>query len=218
MREDVTLRDAMTREFVGVSESDTVSATAELLAAEEADGAVVLRGEEPVGRLSATGLLRAMSNGADPSNTPVSAVMADPPPVLPPDARVGEAALALSEEHGWRVLVSEAEGAGVAGTVDARDVLTAGLVSPENGSGGSGSAAGEMGLETEIEPEAEAESESEGARAGIDGRDPGTPPSTDAAAAAATVTEQSICEDCGALAGDVRHVDGRALCSNCREV
>jgi hypothetical protein len=146
--------------------------------------------------------------------------MADPPPVLPPDARVGEAALALSEEHGWRVLVSEAEGAGVAGTVDARDVLTAGLVSPENGARESGSAAGEMGIETEIETEAEAEAESEGdrARVGIDGRDPGTAPSTDAAAAAATVTEQSICEDCGALAGDVRHVDGRALCSNCREV
>lgn len=191
----------MTREFVGVSESDTVSATAELLAAEDAAGAVVLRGEEPVGQLTATALLRAMSNGADPASTPVSAVMEEPPPVLPPDARVGEAALTLSEEHGWRVLVSE--GDGVAGTVDARDVLTAGLVSPENGNRESGPAA-------EIEAEVEAES----ARSGIG--DPDLDPGGRAAVDA--FTEQSICEGCGALARDVRHVDGRALCSNCREV
>lgn len=202
----------MTRDFVGVSESDTVSETAELLAAEGAEGAVVLRGEEPVGQLSATALLRALSNGTDPTNTPVSEVMADAPPVLPSDARVGEAALVLSEEHGWRVLVSGNDGEGVAGTVDARDVLTAGLVSPENGTGDARTVEGGAGIETEAGTGAEAEARGGGARSGLGDRD------SVADAAVDAFTEQSICEGCGALARDVRHVDGRALCSNCREV
>ena len=209
MRDDVTLRNAMTPDFVGVSESDTVSETAELLATEDAAGAVVLRGEEPVGQLSATVLLRALSNGTDPTSTPVSEVMEDTPPVLPPDARVGDAALALSEEHGWHVLVSGSEGEGVAGTVDARDVLTAGLVSPEDGTRDAESVA-----ETDagIEAGTGTGAETGGARSGLGDRD------TEADAAVDAFTEQSICEGCGALARDVRHVDGRALCSNCRTV
>jgi CBS domain-containing protein len=198
MREDVTLRDAMTREFVGVSESDTVSATAELLAAEEAEGAVVLRGEQPVGQLTATALLGAMADGADPAATPVSEVMADPPPVLPPDAAIGEAALALSQEHDWRVLVGADGGEGVAGTVDARDVLTAGLIGPENG-------------DPDLRTVTDTEAEIEGAPSELDDRVSATDVSVNAFA------EQSICEGCGALARDVRNVDGRALCANCRE-
>ncbi|MFC7195331.1 CBS domain-containing protein [Halosimplex aquaticum] len=49
MERDVSVQEVMDREFVGVSESDGLRETAELMLAEEADSAVVLHGSEPVG-------------------------------------------------------------------------------------------------------------------------------------------------------------------------
>ena len=53
MNENVTVREVMEREFVGVSESDGVLETSELLLREGSDLAVVLRGSEPVGVVTA---------------------------------------------------------------------------------------------------------------------------------------------------------------------
>jgi CBS domain-containing protein len=123
MRDVVTLREAMTRSFVGVNESDTVSETAALLASEGAEDALVLRGGDPVGRVRASDLLGVLAGEGD-AGAAVRTVMSDPPPTLPPEASVEEAALALSGEHDWRAVVSDGDGA--LGTVDARDVLAAG--------------------------------------------------------------------------------------------
>ncbi|WP_195155705.1 CBS domain-containing protein, partial [Halorubrum sp. AJ67] len=51
MRTDTTVRDVMHREFLGVSESDSLSDAAALLVEEETNCVVVVRGGDPVGRL-----------------------------------------------------------------------------------------------------------------------------------------------------------------------
>ena len=111
----------MTRSFVGVTESDTVAETATLLAEVGSEEALVLRGEDAVGRVRASDLLDALLEDGD---DPVRTVMADPPPALDPGMPVDEAALALSGEDDWRATV--ADGEGVLGVVGAREVLAAG--------------------------------------------------------------------------------------------
>ena len=52
MNRDVTVREVANREFVGVSESDDLLETVELLVAEGSDTALVMQGSEPVGVLT----------------------------------------------------------------------------------------------------------------------------------------------------------------------
>ncbi len=130
MRDVITLGDAMTRSFVGVTESDTVAETAALLAEEGNEGALVVRGGEAVGRVRASDLLGALPENGD---EPVRTVMVDPPPSFDPGTPVEEAALALSREHDWRATV--ADGEDVLGVVGAREVLAAGVGRSESGPG-----------------------------------------------------------------------------------
>ncbi|WP_181686513.1 CBS domain-containing protein [Halorhabdus salina] len=57
MSVESTIREVMTRDYVGVSESDDVLDAGQLLRDEGVDGAVVLRGNEPVGMLEVDGVL-----------------------------------------------------------------------------------------------------------------------------------------------------------------
>jgi CBS domain-containing protein len=122
MNDDVTLRDVMAREFVGVNESDPVAGAAALLSAERADAAVVLRGSEPVGVFSARDVVEVVAAGDDPGETPVSAVMS-PPVALPSGASLADAMEAMADRDVTHVVVTDAED--VAGTVEARDVVAA---------------------------------------------------------------------------------------------
>jgi len=187
MKDTVTVREAMTRTFVGVSESDSVSETARLLADEDADSALVLRGEEPVGQLRASDLLGALA-GDDAETTQVGDVMADPPPSLAPDATVSEAALALSGDHDWRAVIADGDGA--LGTVDARDVLAAGV-----------GRTAERGVERRVERAADTPAGAE---------DRSTEPEE--------FDDQSICEGCGSLSRTLSRFNGQLLCADCREV
>lgn len=122
MNDDVTLRDVMAREFVGVSESDPVAGAAELLSAEGADAAVVLRGSEPVGVFAARDVIEVVAAGDDPGETPVSTAMS-PPVALPAGASLADAIEAMADRDVTHVVVTDAED--VAGTVEARDVVAA---------------------------------------------------------------------------------------------
>ncbi|QGN06453.1 CBS domain-containing protein [Halorhabdus sp. CBA1104] len=60
-----TIREVMTRDYVGVSESDTVLDAGQLLREEGVSGGVVLRGNEPVGILEVGGVLDHVLEGDD---------------------------------------------------------------------------------------------------------------------------------------------------------
>jgi len=113
----------MTREFVGVSESDSLLGAVELMREEGTDAAVVLRGAEPVGALASVDVLDLVIDGDSPTDTPVSSVMSDPPPVLSSEATLAEAAAEIAGRNARYVLVTDEDG--VAGTVEARDLVRA---------------------------------------------------------------------------------------------
>jgi len=69
MRTDTTARDVMHREFLGVSESDPLRDAAALLVDEGTNCLVVLRGGEPVGRLSWRDALGALLDAGAATNT-----------------------------------------------------------------------------------------------------------------------------------------------------
>jgi len=97
MRTDTTARDVMHREFLGVSESDPLRDAAALLVDEGTNCLVVLRGGEPVGRLSwrdALGALLDAGAGDEHDLTVESVIMGPPLPTVTPDD-----ALAVVEER-----------------------------------------------------------------------------------------------------------------------
>lgn len=125
----LSVRDLLSRDFVGVSESDSVRGAVELMREDGETGAVVLRGSEPVGVLSAGEVLDLIAEGSDLATIPVSEVMRRDPPDVPLEATVDEAAALLSRTGAGHVLVTSDEG--VAGVVSVRDLATIGWESGE---------------------------------------------------------------------------------------
>lgn len=60
MNGNISVREVMTREYIGVSESDDLEETGRLLREEDVNGAIVLRGNEPVGTLPIGRILETM--------------------------------------------------------------------------------------------------------------------------------------------------------------
>lgn len=128
MNDNVTLRDVASPEFVGVSESDSVLGTVELLAAENASAAVVLRGTDPVGTITAGDVFSLLADGGDPETTRVAEVMSDPPERISADARLTDAAAALNGTDAGRVLITDPTTGEPVGAVSPFDVVAAGAV------------------------------------------------------------------------------------------
>lgn len=129
MNGDVTVRDVVAREYVGVSEADGVLETVELLVAEEVGCAVVLRGSDPVGLLTQRDVLELLADGGDPSSATVESAMTPDPDVVGPDHTVAEAADILSAADAHRLLVLD--GDDVVGVLSERDLLAAATIQPE---------------------------------------------------------------------------------------
>lgn len=118
----------MGRDFVGVSESDTVQAAVELMLSEEADSVVVLRGREPVGTMTARDALTLLVGDDDPSEMPVSAVMTEPMPTIEASASLAVAANTLiSESADWALVVDDD---GLSGILTERDLMAASTLTP----------------------------------------------------------------------------------------
>lgn len=117
-----TTREVMTREFVGVSESDSLAGAAMLLRQEGATTAVVLRGREPVGTLTAGD---ALAHVADQGNThdKVAAAMSEEVPTVGPATDLSTVAGRLAEADVDSLLVED--GDELAGVVSRRDVVSA---------------------------------------------------------------------------------------------
>ncbi|WP_436924487.1 CBS domain-containing protein [Halosimplex amylolyticum] len=192
MERDVSVQEVMDREFVGVSESDDLRETAELMLDEEADSAVVMRGADPVGVVTERDALEAFVR-AEGESADVSEAMTDSIPTVAPGMTIAEAADEMSALSTQRVLVSD--GSELLGVLSEHDLMTASPFAPTADgptSGGreravAGVSAGRGAAATEP---------------GGEGR----------------FTDQSLCEACGSLSRDLSPFNGQLLCADCRDI
>lgn len=186
----IALRDVMTRNFVGATESDDLREVGDLLCSEGADAAVVLRGEEPVGFLTATTVLEHLLSDGD--GTTAADAMSDPPGRLRPEAAVGDALSTLRQRGSDHLLV--ADGTGVLGLVHVRDLVHARAPEPTDG----------------VESTAEAEADAETEFAAVARTNGGTDVDV--------FSRQSVCEVCGSLAASLSNRNGQLVCTDCQGV
>lgn len=188
MNTSVTVREVMNREYVGVSESDDLIETVELLLREGADTAVVLRGSEPVGVVTERDVLALLVEGPDPADATVADAMTESLPTVAPDASLEAAADRMSTREARRLVVTD--GGEPVGVLTEHDLLTA--RSPE-----SPRAPAETAMDSSAGTAMAVETETE---------------------AADTFEDQGICEVCGTLTRDLAAFNGQLLCSDCRDM
>ncbi|WP_164974654.1 CBS domain-containing protein [Halegenticoccus tardaugens] len=192
MRDSVTVRDIMVREFVGVSESDAIGAAAELMLEEGVGSVVVLRGRTPVGAMSARDALAAFVDreaGSDPSETPVAEIMSPPAPTVDASDGLAEAEARLVSEAASRLLVVDDDE--LVGVVEGRDVMAAGRSRVQD--------VDEASSTTFADDRADATEEGYAAENG-------------------EYTTQSICEVCGTFANGLTNSNGQLVCADCLEI
>jgi len=191
MRNGITVRDVMNREFVGVSESDTLADAGELMQQEPTEAVVVLRGSEPIGSLSTATVMSALLEGSPPDQ-PVGAVMEPPVPTVEPNTALSDAIQQFVTRGATHLLVVDDKRGDneVVGLLTEHDVLTA-SEAVETTAIGSRSSTGEAVEPTEATAAADSAS--------------GTERST-----------QGICEGCGSLTPELATVNGQLVCPACR--
>ncbi|MEE6210550.1 CBS domain-containing protein [Salarchaeum sp. III] len=117
------VREVMDRDYVGVSESDSLHAAVRTIREADATGALVLRGGDAVGYLSTSDVLDHLADAGGLDGA-VGDAMTDVPPSLRPEAAVADAATRLTAADTSHVVV--ANGEGILGLVDATDLVRAG--------------------------------------------------------------------------------------------
>jgi len=117
----VKVREVMNREYVGVSESDDLLETVELLLREHAAAAIVLRGSEPVGVVTERDVLALLVDGPDPEEATVADAMTASIPTVAPDESIESATDQMSTQSAGRLVVTN--GSEPLGIVTERDLL-----------------------------------------------------------------------------------------------
>ena len=191
MKPDVTVREMMDREYVGVSESDDLLDCVELLLREDADAAVVQRGSEHVGVVSQRDILELLVDGPSPSEARAGDAMRETIPTIAPGASLASAADRMSTQSTGRLLVTDGEEP--VGMLTERDLI----------------ATRRHELNT-IETGA---SDAETVTAGLHDED-----DVGEGMASAGFDDQGICEVCGTLTHDLSSFNGQLLCADCREI
>lgn len=192
MERDVSVQEVMDREYVGVSESDDLRETAELMLSEGVDSVVVLRGSEPVGVVTERDALETfvMHNGESPD---VADAMTEAVPTVTPEVTIAEAADEMSAMSIQRVIVSD--GDEPLGVLSEHDLMTASPFAPTAN-----------GPETDTREQPVA-----GVSAGRAGTD-------EEAGTEGRFADQSLCEACGSLSRDLSPFNGQLLCPDCRDI
>lgn len=191
MNSDVTVREIMDREYVGVTESDELIGTVELLLEEDKETAVVLHGSEHVGVLTERDVLRLLVDGPAPDSAVVEDAMNEHVPTVPPDETVSSAADRLSTEPARRLVVTD--GTEPIGVVTQEDLLAGQSYNTEQAAA----------IEETHEVAATAET-----RETV----------TSTANGTESFEDQGICEVCGALSRDLSSFNGQLLCVECRDM
>jgi len=193
MNSDVTVRDVANREFVGVSESDDLLGTVELLVEEESDTALVMQGSEPVGVLTDRDILGLLATEGGIEGAVVGDAMQPTVPTIESQATIEEAADRMSAEVTRRLVVTDT--GETLGTLTEHDLLATRPLASAGPETGQAHPVGEA--ETALAAETGTGVESDTG----DGFE-----------------EQSICEGCGTLTGDLVAFNGQLLCSDCRDI
>jgi len=195
MQRDVSVRDVMDDAFVGVSGSDSVLDTVELLVSEDAPVAVVLQGTDVVGACSDRDVLELHLEGADPDAATVDEAMTETVHTVRPDRSLAEAR-DLMTARGTRWLVVT-DGDDAKGIVTESDLLAGSTLGSESATEtaeadeGTVAVAGSTATATAMDSETATED---------------------------AFDDQGICEACGALTHDLAAFNGQLLCADCRNV
>lgn len=189
MATDLTVKDVMTRAYLGVSESDPIREVAELLIDEDASVVAVIRGTELLGGVNERQLLAALLGNELSGDTPIKSCMTERPPTIQPDATLTEAATILADANTRHLFVKTA--GELEGVLSENDVLTAvtSLMTTESMEEREEEVASAMN--TDLKAEAED---------------------------AGHLSVQSVCEVCGTLKSDLMNYNGQLVCQDCRSV
>lgn len=191
METELSVRDALTKEYVGVNESDTLLSVVRLMRRERLGCALVLRGAEPVGIVTEWDVLGLVAEEGDPAETTVDEVMSTPVQTIGADRSLTGAADVMTREKFRNLVVEDDDG--LLGVLTQRDVIAvAGSFQPTT------MAPSGQAVSTRSTPEP--------------GADEGMAPNGD------EYTTQSICEACGSLAESLFESNGQLLCADCRTV
>jgi signal-transduction protein with cAMP-binding, CBS, and nucleotidyltransferase domain len=194
MERDVSIRDVTAREFVGVSESDSVHSTVRLMHEEDVGSVLVMRGSVPVGIMTERDVLEMVATGKDPESTSVEELMSQPVITMAASRPLADAAETMSREEIRNLVVTDdTDGEEIVGVLTERDVIEA---------------ASTLQASRSIDREATIE---------------GVATAATAVESEATVTEdeygsQGVCELCGALTDSLHDSNGQLVCSDCRQV
>ncbi|MFC6718501.1 CBS domain-containing protein [Natrialbaceae archaeon GCM10025810] len=206
MESELSVRDVLTTEYVGVSESDTVLGAVRLMREDRAGCALVVRGSEAVGIVTEWDVLGLVAEEGDPAETTVGSVMTEPVVTVGPDRSVTDAADTMTREN-IRNLGVETED-GIVGVLTQRDVIAA---------------AGSFQGATARIPETAAE---RNATEALDSRTREAVPADSSADVDGDVrtnggeeySSQGVCESCGSLVESLWNSNGQLICSDCRSV
>jgi len=191
MNGDVTVREVMTREYVGASEGDTLEDTARLMLEEDVEGVVVLRGSEPVGLLSERDVLREALEGDLAEMAVADAMRPDPRTVEASESLATATDLMSGTSTRHLLVMDQSEPIGM---ISEHDVVTASSLNPNVN--------GEYGADPETEAMV---TETVGAQA-------------ETTAVDEEYSSQGICEVCGAMTRDLSTFNGQLVCSDCKDV
>lgn len=196
----MTVRDVMTRDYVGVNECDTVLGAVKLMHEEGVGSVVVLRGSEPVGIMTESDVLELVAAEGEPAETDVSEVMSEPVVSVDADRELTDAAGTMSREDIRRLPVTN--GDELVGVLSERDVINA---------------SASLSAVPSIRQE---RSEAGGRVAGAVGEESiGNDPRTGVGEPTEqSYSNRSICEACGTLSRELTNVNGQLLCTDCRDV
>jgi len=201
---DVPVREVMDGEYVGVSESDTVRETAELLLSEGVESVVVLRGSDPVGLVTRGDALSAFVSGEGDAR--VAEAMRPTVPTVSPSATLGEAADELASLDTGHLVVSD--GSQPVGVLTERDLVAASPFAPGRESTGPVTATVGRSDDPDVEYGEQIDDQYDENDEEFGG---GRPPDRQ-------FEDQSICEGCGSLARDLSTFNGQLLCADCRDI
>jgi CBS domain-containing protein len=200
MNGDVTVQDVMNREYVGVSESDALLETVEMMLTEDAETAVVLRGDDPVGVLTERDVLAHLVAGDGIEDATVADVMTESIPTIGPEQSLAAAASEMSARSTKRLVVTN--GQRPLGLLTEHDVIATASMGPDIEE--------RPDVETGLDMTVQAGGDVTVQAGGSDARthadpDPG-------------YEDQGICEVCGTLSRDLSVFNGQLLCTDCRDM
>ena len=201
MESELSVRDVLTTDYVGVSESDTVRGAVQLMREERASCVLVVRGTTPVGIMTEWDVLGVVADEHDPGETTVGDVMTTPVITFGPDRSLTDAASTMARQNIRNVVVEDDDG--VLGLVTQRDVIAA-----------AGSFQATMTPTRSNETALEGNRPDErAAQAASDERE-----SPALANGGDEYTTQGVCEACGSLADALWDANGQLVCTDCRTV